>query len=181
MVDVMSRELNTDLKYVRKRRPLLTLYSTAVTRAPCSLVSGCSFWFYWVKLRKCLLCTVWVLTHLQNKKMVSKFNVALVHFVISLNYFSFSFFFFKEPVSCLEFTLVVTKFGHKMSVNALFLDSLLLSPCHGHRTIYRKVTVQTGYIGAGNSSGYLYRWIGEQINTCYIMHVCAGVRLILSG
>lgn len=43
--------------------------------------------FYWVKLRKYLLCTVWVLTHFQNKKMVSESNFVLAHFVISLNHF----------------------------------------------------------------------------------------------
>lgn len=50
------------------------------------------------------------------------------------------------------------------------------SPCHGRWTIYRKVTVQTGYVGAENSSCCLYTEIGKQINTYYIMHVCAIVR-----
>lgn len=79
-----QHELITDSKHVRIRWPLLTLYS-AVIRPPCSLVSGCSFWFYWVKLRKCLLCTVWVLTRLQNNKKKKGFpNVTLSLPLLSL-------------------------------------------------------------------------------------------------
>lgn len=69
--------------------------SSAKTGPPRSLVSGRSFGFHWVKPRKCVLCTVWGLTYLQNnkKKMVSKFNYVLAHFV-TFSYFS-RFFFLK--------------------------------------------------------------------------------------
>lgn len=55
-----------------KKRKQIKLYSPCTPLllsdhlAPSSL--DAPFWFYWVKLRTYLLCTAWVLTHLQNKK-----------------------------------------------------------------------------------------------------------------
>ncbi len=60
------------MKYIRTKCELHSSCTSLLsTRPPCFFVSGRSFGFYWVKLRSSLLCTVWGLTHLQNKKWFS--------------------------------------------------------------------------------------------------------------
>lgn len=105
--------------------------------------------------------------------MVSESNFVLAHFVISFNYF------IKERR--LQSTACSDAFQTQGVSKRLCLFLFVFAMSWTHRTIYRKVTVQTGCVGAGQSSCCLSRQTEEQINTCCIMHACAGVKLRLPG
>lgn len=95
MIDILSRHLLIDLDLPPP--PLRT-----VIRPPCSLVSGWSFLvFSGSNSENRLLCTVWVLTHLQNKK--KRFpNLKSSWPILSYVSITFPLHLFLEPVSCLD-------------------------------------------------------------------------------
>lgn len=99
----------------------------------------------WVLLgqtQKNVLCTVWGLTHLQNnKKMVSEFNSVLAHFV-TFTVITRCFLWPKTQTHLvLNTSLQWPNLSTRCQQRSCFrLTCRRLSPCHGHWTIYGKVT-----------------------------------------
>lgn len=67
---------------------------------------------------------------------------------------------------------------HEVAVNPnVWMDGLLFSPCHDHTGLFtERLQWQQVLLGVRMSPGHLLREMGLQINTCYIMHVRAGVK-----
>lgn len=137
--------------------------------------------FYWVKLREYLLCTVWVLTHLQNKKWFP--NLILSWPILSLVPITFSFFSVSFFPSFFFFLLSLMMWHHLHTRCQCAPAFCLLSPPFVFAmswtthtgVIYRgRLQSKQVIIGAGVN---LSSQMEQHINTCYI--TC--VKLTLPG